>query len=444
MRIWTKLSPNTNTSSTRAAPATGREPATMRAPATRAPATRAPATLRAPHMPATSPAARLTAGERQRPLLSGMPSSRARRRGLGDYFRDHPFLTWVMLPTLIAAVYLFFFSAPQYLSESRYTVRAQMPRGQQNVGGEILGTAGFVTSPENITSVRDFLLSYDAVRRVREEIDLLEAFRPSFADPVFRLWWENPTAERLRQYFRWQVSVTIDASTGITDLRVWSFRPTDSQQISRRLLTLGEEVVNEMNFNIREEAMRSSRIEQQRAEERLLSAQAAVTVFRQTAQSVDPNQLAGIAIGTIGQLESDAARARSDLQTLEAYARANNPQIQNMRNRIQGLERQAVLERSRMAAAGTGITEQLAAFTRLTGEVDLASQQLAAARITLDRANGDAQRQQIFLLRIVEPNLAERSLFPLPYWASLYVFASLSLLYGLAWLVLAGMREHAR
>ncbi|WP_421992104.1 capsule biosynthesis protein [Roseococcus sp.] len=423
MKIWTKLSPSTSSSS--------QQTYTPRTQPSTTPALGRPTALRE--------------RSRERPLLGSIGDGKRRRLSLGEWLRGHPFSCWVLFPTLLAGLYLFLVASPQYLSESRFTVRSQMPRAAaSNVGGEMLGSAGFITSPENIAAVKDFLMSYDAINRIRDRIDLLEVFRPSFADPVFRLWWEKPTAERLRSFYRWQVSADIDASTMITILRVWTFRPEDSREISRRLLSLGEELVNEMNFNVREEALRASRIELQRAEERLMNAQTAVTLFRQESQSLDPSQSSGIAVGTIGQLESDAARARSDLQALQAFARPNNPQIQNLRNRIAALDAQAREERQRLAMAGSGITEQLATFTRLQGEVDLASQQLSGARIASDRAAGDAQRQQIFLLRVVEPNLAERSLFPLPYWATLYVFLSLSLLYGLAWLMLAGMREHAR
>lgn len=434
MKIWTKLSPNTSTSS---------RPVTV--PQQQNPADTRPTALRERPSALRERPSALRERPRERPLLGSIGEGMRRRRTLRDWMREHPYTCWVLFPTLLAGLYLFLVASPQYLSEARFTVRSQIPRAaSNNVGGEILGSAGFVTSPENIAAVKDFLLSYDAIRRVREQIDLLEVYRPSFADPLFRLWWAQPTAERLRMYFRWMVSADIDATTMITDLRVWSFRPTDSQEISRRLLSLGEELVNEMNFNIREEALRASRNELQRAEERLTNAQTAVTLFRQQSQSLDPGQTSNMAVGTIGQLESDAAKARSDLQTLQAFSRPNNPQLQNLRNRIEALEAQATAERRRLATVGSGITEQLATYTRLQGEVDLATGQLSAARVSSDRAAGDAQRQQIFLLRVVEPNLAERSLFPLPYWSTLYVFLFLSLLYGLAWLMLAGLREHAR
>jgi capsular polysaccharide transport system permease protein len=443
MKIWTKLSPNTSNSSPAARPAMA-APHAAAAPRT-AEASRAkvlkPATARSPAARPDLPVADRFSG---RPLgpVGGRASG---RRTLREWMAAHPFLMWVVLPSLLAAAYLFFVAAPQYVSEARFTVRAQQPRAAgANVSGELLGSAGFITSPENIASVRTFLLSHDSVRKSNETLDLVSIFRRPEADPVFRLWWASPTAERLRSWFRWQVTVDVDPTTGISDLRVWTFRPDDSRALSLRLLELAEELVNDMNLRIREEAMRVARTELRRAETRLTDARVALTMFRQQERAVDPSATASAAVNTINALESEIARARSELQTLQGFARPNSPQIINLQNRIRGIEAQVAEERERIAAAGTGVTELIETFARLNAEVALAQQQLEANVIVLDRANSDAARQAIFLLRIVEPNLAERSLFPLPYWLSLYIFISLSVVYGLAWLILTGMREHAR
>ena len=76
-------------------------------------------------------------------------------------------------------------------------------------------------------------------------------------------------------------------------------------------------------------------------------------------------------------------------------------------------------------------------------ERELARAQLASATASLERARADAQRQQIFLLRVVEPNMAEWARHPKSTLNTAYVFLCLSVAYGLAWLLVAGMREHA-
>lgn len=467
MKIWTRLSPNTSNSSSgparpTASGAAGASQVRAMGGATggatgggapgraagKAVANRPTAIAARERAVRATPGLRANTGLADR--LAGRPlppvGSLGGRRTWRDWMREHPFTMWVILPSLIAAFYLFFIAAPQYVSESRFTVRAQMPRAAMAGGmsGEILGSAGFIPSPENVAAVRDFLLSHDAIRKTRTTLDLVEIFRRPEADPLFRLWWPNPTAERLRWFYRWQVTVTVDPTTGISDLRVWTFRPSDSLALSNRLLELSEELVNDMNTKIREEALRVARTEIRRAETRLTDARVALTMFRQQEREVDPTATASAAVATINALQADIARARSDLQTLQAFARPGSPQIMNLENRIRGLEAQVAEERARIATAATGVTEQMETFARLTAEVQLAQAQLEANVIVLDRANSDAARQAVFLSRVVDPNLAERSLFPLPYWASLYVFLSLTILYGMAWLILTGMREHAR
>lgn len=448
MKIWTRLSPNT--SNFKAGAGVSR-PAAAPLAASAAPDRMSGAGGREKAFrgaPARTPTARGSSALPDR--FSGRPlapvGSMSGREGWRGWMAERPFTMWVILPSLIAALYLFFVAAPQYVSESRFTVRAQMPRmpAAGGVGADMLGAAGFLPSPDNIASVRDFLLSHDAVRKTRQKTDLVEIFRRPEADPLFRLWWPNPTAERLRWFYRWQVTVTVDPTTGISDLRVWTFRPSDSLALSNILLELSEELVNEMNNKIREEALRVARAELRRAEARLTDARVALTMFRQQEREVDPTATATAAVGTISSLQSDIARARSELQTLQGFARPGSPQIINLENRIRGMEAQVAAERSRIATASTGVTEQIETFARLNAEVALAQAQLEARVIVLDRANSEATRQSIFLSRVVDPNLAERSLFPLPYWASLYVFLSLSVLYGMAWLILTGMREHAR
>lgn len=96
-----------------------------------------------------------------------------------------------------------------------------------------------------------------------------------------------------------------------------------------------------------------------------------------------------------------------------------------------------------MSSADVGLSQQIGEYERLSTERELARTQLASAIASLERARVDAQRQQIFLLRVVEPNLAEYARYPKGVQLTLYIFICLSVAYGLAWLLVAGMREHA-
>lgn len=375
------------------------------------------------------------------PASGGLPAETPARR-MGAIIRQYPYSFAVLLPTLLTALYLFFYATPQFVSETRFQIKTQSSAAA-TLGVDVLGGRAGIGSSESENAVRDHLLSHDAVRALQERMDLVSLWRPPFADIYSRLWWANPSAERLLDHFRGQVRVSPDAYTGIVTMTVRTYSPPESQALARSLLEIGEEWVTRVNQRMLDETLRASREVVERAERRVTEAAAAVTEFRQREQALNPTRSAELAVSTIGGLESEAARMRSELQQLQAFARPNAPQIQNLRARIAAIETQIREERSRVATGGTGVTQQVAGFERLVLEQDLANRGLAAAMAGFETATANAQRQQIFLQRVVEPNLAERSLYPKPVLFTLYVFAGLSMVYGLLWLVVAGVREHA-
>ena len=201
--------------------------------------------------------------------------------------------------------------------------------------------------------------------------------------------------------------------------------------------------MNRLNQRLQEDGLRVAREEVARAEARLAAAQRQVGDFREREKAVDPSQSAGLSLQNIGKLEGALSQAQADLAESLRFARADNPRLLQLRNRVDALTAQVTEERRRLGLAGAGVSQQVGEFERLGIERELARAQLASATTSLERARGDAQRQQIFLLRVVEPNLAEYARYPRATMTLLYLFICLSVGYGLAWLLIAGMREHA-
>ena len=307
----------------------------------------------------------------------------------------------------------------------------------------MLQGSGFRASQEDAMGIRDYLQSHDAVGALRARLPLVDIFRRPEADVVARLWWEAPNAERLLDYYRRMVTVEYDGTSGITTLRVHGFRAGDPQAIARELLALSEAMVNRLNDRLQQDGLRVAREEIARAEARLAGAQMAMTEFRERERAVDPTRSAALAVETVGELEGALAQARAEMGEALRFARADNPRVTQLRNRVEALNAQVQEERTRMGSAETGLSQQIGEFERLSLERELARGQLTSATASLEKARIDAQRQQLFLLRVVEPNLAEYARYPKATLTVLYLFLALSVAYGLAWLLVAGMREHA-
>lgn len=359
--------------------------------------------------------------------------------------RHRMFLIVVVLPTLLAALYYFVIAADQYESEARFVVRStqsQMPQGTGGLG-QVLGLAGVLNdSQAQSFSVSDYLGSHDAVGALHDKVDLVSLFRRPEADFVSRLWWPDPSPETLLRYYRRQVTVSFSQDTGITTLRVHAFRPDDARELARWLLTFGELRVNAFNQRAVEDAVRITTAELKEAEEHVIEAQRTLTTFRLQQRDIDPEKTGVGQLTLVGRLEDTLAQSRAQLTAMLATVEANSPQVVAVRDRVAALEQQLSVQNARLTDI-QGTAPRMADYQRLLMKQDFAAKRYAGVAAALEVARENALKQQLYIVRVVEPNLPVRALYPRSALIVASVLVSLLVAYGIGWLIVAGVREHA-
>ena len=376
-------------------------------------------------------------------VLPPLPRRRGRLQALLHRYRM--ILLVIGLPMLVASTYFLLVATPQYQSEARFLVRTRSggPTASSALGS-LLTSAGFTSSNEDALAIVDFIKSRDALDGVQRTLNLVEIWRRPEADLVARLWDSDPPAERLLKYYKRMVNVSHDSSSGTVTLSVRAFRTEDAQAVAEALLTLSEGLVNKLGDRARENTLNVARAEVTRAEQRVIAAREAVTDFRVRERLVDPASEAKASLEIVAKLEATLTQARAELIEKTAYLRPGNPELRNVQNRIDALERQIAIERARITADGRqALPQQLAGYERLLLEREFADKQLASATASLETARVDAQRQALFLARVVEPNMAQEAEYPKAGFILGSLFAILCVLYAMGWLVVAGVREHA-
>lgn len=366
-------------------------------------------------------------------------------------FWRRPFFLLVILPSLIAALYFYAIAAPQYVSEARFVVSSRGSDGgaqaaMRGMAASAFGGLGGGVASSETNSVRDFLTSLDAVMDADAKLDLVALWQRPEADFLAELWRTEP--ELLTRFYNRMVTVSLDPATNVTTLRVRSFRPEDSKALAETLLVSAETLVNRLSERSRNETLRVARQEMDIAEQRVQESRRALVQFREQEQELDSAGAVQAAVVLRGQLEAALAQARAELTERLKFMRPDNPALQVTRNRIEALERQIAAERTRhtettIGGGGAVLARQLAAYERLMLEREFADKQLASATASLETARIEAQRQQLFLSRIVEPNLAVYPLYPRKFVNVASIFVGLAIAYGIGWLLVVGMREHA-
>jgi capsular polysaccharide transport system permease protein len=350
----------------------------------------------------------------------------------------------VLLPTALVAAYYYLIAANQYESEAHFVVRTADSQPAAPTGlGQALTLVGGASSERDALVVADYLKSHDAVAALQSRIGLSQRFRRPEADFFSRLWYSSPTPEQLLRYFNGKADVDVSTETGITVLRVRSFRPEDSYLIIRELTQLGENRVNTLNKRNYANAVAMSRQRVEEAESSLAQVQGRITQFRRSGQDFNPQVTGTSRTSMVSQLQGQLAVAQAQESSMAAVLASNSPQLQATRQRVAALSRQVAAETSKLSSGPGNVASGMGAYEGIKMRQEMAGKQFEMASTALLRAQDEARRQQLFVVPVVDANLPVRALYPQRTKIVVTVFLSLLLVYGIGWLIAAGVREHA-
>jgi capsular polysaccharide transport system permease protein len=354
------------------------------------------------------------------------------------------FLAVVIAPTLLTAFYYGLIASNQYESSADFIVRRAETTRQGPDVGQLLGfTIGSAAGESDASVVQEYLLSHDAVARLRAENDLVGAFTRNGTDWFSRLWFAQPSPERLLTYYRDKVTVRADDETGITHLAVHAFRPADAQALAEKLLLMGEQQVNAINQRTYVDQVASAQRAYDDANHQLNAIEVALTGYRQLHRDVDPGDSGKAQVTMVAGLTPNLVAARARLNAMDRAISHSSPQYQAMARQVQTLQAQVDGQSARIVGGDHSIADRLGDYEQLVIKRQEIAQVYSVAAAQLTQARAEARRKQLYLIRVVEPNLPVRSEFPQRWQIVLTVFGALMFAYAIGWLLWAGVKEHA-
>jgi len=354
------------------------------------------------------------------------------------------FVATVVLPTVLAAIYFGLVASDIYISESRFVVHTPQRQAQAGLLNTFLQGTGFSRAQDDTYSVHDYILSRDALKELDKHLALAKAFGNSSVDFLNRfaaMDWDD-SFEALYRYYPKRVSVDYDTASSISVLRVNAFTAEDALRINERLLGMSERLVNQLSERGRQDIVRYATAETREAERKAKDAAAALATFRNQNTLLDPVQQSVIQLQQISKLQDELIATKTQLAQLRAFT-PDNPQIPVLRTILDTLQKEMDAELAKVAGGGgESLTNKAAAYERLVLDREFADKQLAAALASLEAARIEAQRQQLYLDRIVQPNLPDYPIEPRRIRSVLVVFVLGLLAWGILGLLLASVREH--
>jgi capsular polysaccharide transport system permease protein len=373
-----------------------------------------------------------------------------RPRGIGSIGRLFGALNiwfWAIVgvPTLVAAVYYFGIASNQYMSEAEFIVRGPGVQKSMMSGVAGLMSGGGGEGEDDAMMVQSYIMSRDAVSELDRHDDLRAILNRPEADFFSRFPgvtpWRNDFEALYKAYSRF-VEVDFDQTTNISTLQVKAYRPEDAHKIATALMAASERLVNQLNERSHRDAVRDFQTAVDETQKHIGEIQTQLTAYRIREQMLDPKSAAA---GPLKLLE-DLSAQRADAQAQLANALRNSPhspQIPVLRTSIASLDKLIEEERSKITGYSGSVAAAQTGYEQLDIARELADKRLESAYKSLEAAELDAQRQQLYLETIEQPNLPDFPLYPKRIVSFSMILATCLLAYGIAWLLVASVREHA-
>jgi capsular polysaccharide transport system permease protein len=354
------------------------------------------------------------------------------------------FLVTVLLPTLLACLYYGVIASDVYISESRFVVRNPQRQSITSGLGSLLQGTAFSRSQDDTYSVHDYVLSRDALRELDQQLHVRKAFESQDVDWVNRFPGPSPddSFEAFYRHYRKYVVIEYDTVSSITTLYVRAYTAKDSRDINDLLLQMGERLVNNLNTRSRQDLIQVAQKEVQVAEERSKVAAVALSGYRGRQSLFDPDRQSALQLQGVARLQEELLSAEAQLAQLRQLS-PDNPQIPSLKSRVEGLRKTIGAEGSKVAGAEGSFTSKSTVYDRLLLEKTFAERQLATALASLESARNEANRKQLYLERLVQPNLPDKALEPRRIRNSFTVLLLGLILWGVVSLVVASVKEHS-
>ncbi|MDD4913586.1 MAG: capsule biosynthesis protein [Methylococcales bacterium] len=330
-----------------------------------------------------------------------------------------------------------------YISESKFVLRGPVRQSESPISSLLKGSS-FSSSDDDAFAVQTYILSRDALKVLNDKLAVGKAFSSSDVDIFSRFGgfgpWGN-SFEELFKYYQKKIGVEVDETSGVSTLLVHAFTREDAYKINEELLALSEALVNKLNERGRQDLIVFAAGEVEIAEKKSQNAALALSVYRNQKNVIDPERQSTIQLQQIAKLQEELIASRGQLIQMQTFTK-DNPQIPSMQLRVDKLQQEINAETNRVAGGDRSLAKKASEYERLALDREFADKLLSSTLASLELARNEAVRKQVYLERIVEPNLPDESLEPKRLRGILATFLLGMIAWGVLSVLLASVREH--
>lgn len=366
------------------------------------------------------------------------------RRG-GGLLRT--FGIFVMIPTLLAALYFLVLASDIFASETRFMVRSGDTQQEVGTGtlamvAKVAGVSG--TSPDSFA-----VLNYVKSRAIIEDVGGKETiFRLYNRDrgDFFATLESDATWEDIVEYWQNRVTASLDTQSGIITVEATAFSAEEADWLARQVVEKSETLVNEISRRAREEALRVAMADVELARTDLAEAREALRRYRNASEIIDPTMTAESIGQVLSQLMIKRIELEARLETTASMIDRDFAPRQVIERELAEVKAQIAEQEGLLASQGRSggtVSDVVASFENLRLEEEFAANRYSIATSSFERARQETERQQLYLVEIVRPSVPDTALYPRVAAGIFMIFFISFVLWAIASLIVASVKDHA-
>jgi capsular polysaccharide transport system permease protein len=222
-------------------------------------------------------------------------------------------------------------------------------------------------------------------------------------------------------------------------VRTDAFLPKDALDVARDIVRLSEQLINKITLRNRGDALSRAELEVTLSRQMLAEAREKTLQFRNKNVIIDPGSRASSIGEQMGKLTLERIDLVNALSTFSSSLDGDAPSQRLQRTRLAAIDQQLAELKKKLADtdASDTVSAQIASYERLKLDEQFAERLYSIAQTSYYRARQELEKQQLYLMTIVEPTLPESATYPkvavntaLLFCALLMAWAAISLIYA--------------
>ena len=311
----------------------------------------------------------------------------------------------LLLVSILSLFYLYFY----YIGRERYFIKSDIV--VRKVEGESTGLnlTNFLSSVnqssfEDALFLKTYLESPQVYEDLKYKLNFVEEYKKKGLD-IFAGIKTEASNDKKYNFFRKQISIGFDSSSGILRIRTIAFNPETTLKLNKFLIDEAEKFVNQLNQSVYKRQKEFLNKEVVQNYKKVEKASIDLSDFQKQNKIFNANNEASAGMVLINNLEMLLAKEKIKLARLQRqYVDPNDPEIEYLIKNIEEIQKQINFERnSLLSTRGKDLTKKAYKLKELESNLSFYKELYQSSLKASEKNRLDSVRKQRFIAIITKP-----------------------------------------